>query len=186
MNTPLQFPDRLVSYDAFLEDLANRVVFKMQQAQRDPKYLSQRQAYAVFGRGNVDRWRREGKVKPCKRPGKVEYCTADLRILQSKQQDYFKNLINMRKQQTISKETFAKHVHEAVSDWYENCKNPNEVLGVLADAPDHCAIGRIDRGSQKDERVKVEEIEFTDLILPTGEVNEEAIANLYDRFFPGK
>ena len=56
----------------------------------DPEMVSQRQAYAMFGRGNVDRWRKQGKINPCKRPGKVEYRTVELRVLQQKQQDYFK------------------------------------------------------------------------------------------------
>lgn len=42
----------------------------------------------MFGRGNVERWRKQGKVLAYKRPGKVEYRTADLRLLQRIQQDY--------------------------------------------------------------------------------------------------
>ena len=42
----------------------------------------------MFGRGNVERWRKQGKVTAYKRPGKVEYQTADLRLLQRIQQDY--------------------------------------------------------------------------------------------------
>lgn len=86
----IQFPDRCVSYDTFMDDLSARIVRNMQRAEADPKTVSQRQAYAIFGRANIDRWRREGRVKPCKRPGKVEYCMADLRLLQQTQQDYFK------------------------------------------------------------------------------------------------
>jgi hypothetical protein len=41
-----------------------------------------------FGRVNVERWRREGKITPYKRPGKLEYRTADLRLLQRQSQDY--------------------------------------------------------------------------------------------------
>ncbi len=85
----LEFPDKVVSYDAFMDDLSSRIVRKMQRAETDPETVSQRQAYAIFGRANVDRWRREGRVKPCKRPGKVEYFMADLRLLQHTQQDYF-------------------------------------------------------------------------------------------------
>lgn len=90
MSTFIQFPDRCVSYDTFMDDLSARIVRNMQRAEADPKTVSQRQAYAIFGRANIDRWRREGRVKPCKRPGKVEYCMADLRLLQQTQQDYFK------------------------------------------------------------------------------------------------
>ena len=45
----------------------------------------------LFGRRNVDRWRRQGKVVCYKRPGKVEYKTADLRMLQKTTQDYFES-----------------------------------------------------------------------------------------------
>ena len=42
-----------------------------------------------LGRRNVERWKRQGKVVSYKRPGKVEYRTADLRLLQRTTQDYF-------------------------------------------------------------------------------------------------
>lgn len=90
MDVYIQFPDKVVSYDTFMDDLSSRIVRKLQRAEADPKTVSQRQAYALFGRANIDRWRREGRVKPCKRPGKVEYCMVDLRLLQHIQQDYFK------------------------------------------------------------------------------------------------
>ena len=88
--TLIQFPDRCVSYDTFMDDLSARIVHNILRAESDPETVSQRQAYAIFGRANVDRWRREGRVQPCKRPGKVEYRMADLRLLQQTQQDYFK------------------------------------------------------------------------------------------------
>lgn len=86
----LEFPDKVVSYETFMDDLSSRIVRKMQRAERDPKTISQRKAYSIFGRANVDRWRKEGRIAPCKRPGKVEYQMADLRLLQQTQQDYFK------------------------------------------------------------------------------------------------
>ena len=88
----IEFKDHVVSYETFMDDLSSRIVRKMQRAEVDPKTVSQRKAYSIFGRANVDRWRREGRIKPCKRPGRVEYCMADLRLLQQTQQDYFKNL----------------------------------------------------------------------------------------------
>ena len=86
----LEFPDKVVSYDTFMDDLSSRIVRKIQRAEKDQETVSQRKAYAIFGRANVDRWRREGRIAPCKRPGKVEYCMADLRLLRQTQQDYFK------------------------------------------------------------------------------------------------
>ena len=87
----LQFLDHLIPYDAFLNDVAARVVKMLKTDKDDPEYVSQRKAYEMFGRRNVERWRKEGKVEPCKRPGRLEYRTADLRLLQRVKQDYFKS-----------------------------------------------------------------------------------------------
>lgn len=87
----LQFLDHLIPYDTFLNDIAARVVKMLKSDKDDPEFISQRKAYEMFGRRNVERWRRQGKVEPCKRPGKLEYRTADLRLLQRVKQDYFKD-----------------------------------------------------------------------------------------------
>ncbi len=87
----LQFLDRLIPYDTFLNDVATRVVKMLKTDSNDPEYVSQRKAYEMFGRRNVERWRKQGKVQPYKRPGKLEYRTADLRFLQRTVQDYFKD-----------------------------------------------------------------------------------------------
>lgn len=84
----LQFSDKSVPYGVFVNDVAARVVRLLKNDNADPDYISQRKAFALFGRANVERWRRQGRVQPCKRPGKVEYRTADLRLLQRSQQDY--------------------------------------------------------------------------------------------------
>ena len=86
----LEFSDKSVTYETFIRDVAASVVRMLSEVRNDPETVSQRQAYAMFGRGNVDRWRRQGKIEPCKRPGKVEYRTAELRALQNVKQDYFK------------------------------------------------------------------------------------------------
>lgn len=87
----LKFLDHLIPYDTFLNDVAARVVKMLKTDSADPEYVSQRKAYDMFGRANVERWRKQGKVEPCKRPGKLEYRTADLRFLQRATQDYFKD-----------------------------------------------------------------------------------------------
>ena len=87
----LQFLDHLIPYDTFLNDVAARVVKMLKTDKDDPEYVSQRKAYEMFGRRNVERWRKQGKVEPCKRPGKLEYRTADLRLLQRVTQDYFQS-----------------------------------------------------------------------------------------------
>lgn len=84
----LQFSDRMVSYTTFVNDVAARLASMIAESRADPEVISQREAYRIFGRGNVDRWRRQGKISPCKRPGKVEYVTSELRLLQRTQQDY--------------------------------------------------------------------------------------------------
>ena len=87
--TFIQFADKSVPYRVFVQDVAAEVVHMLKKDEADPEYISQRRAFEKFGRRNVERWRRQGKVIPCKRPGKVEYRTADLRLLQRAQQDYF-------------------------------------------------------------------------------------------------
>lgn len=85
----LQFIDRLIPYDRFINDIAATVVKMIRIDNQDPEFVSQRKAYSMFGRANVERWRKQGKVSPCKRPGKLEYRTAELRHLQRVEQDYF-------------------------------------------------------------------------------------------------
>lgn len=58
----LQFLDRLIPYDTFLNDVAARVVSMLKTDMNDPEYVSQRKAYDMFGRANVERWRKQGKV----------------------------------------------------------------------------------------------------------------------------
>ena len=84
----LEFPDKCVSYSTFLDDVAARIVRLLKDDSKDPEYVSQRKAFKIFGRRNVERWRREGRVDPIKRPGKVDYLMADLRLLQRTQHDY--------------------------------------------------------------------------------------------------
>lgn len=85
----LDFTDKSVSYATFVRDVASEVVRQLKEQRDEPEMISQNKAYAMFGRGNVDRWRRQGKLHPCKRPGKIEYFVAELRKAQRIQQDYF-------------------------------------------------------------------------------------------------
>ena len=86
----IQFPDRMVSYESFMSDLAGRIAERLQEIRQQPETMSQRTAYREFGRANVERWLRQGKLHPCKRVGKMEYKTSELRLAQSVKQDYFK------------------------------------------------------------------------------------------------
>ena len=83
----LQFPDRKVTYAAFVDDVATKVVELMNA--KIPERISQRQAYKLYGRGNVERWLRHGKLHTFKRPGKIEYITSELVKEKSREQDYF-------------------------------------------------------------------------------------------------
>ena len=85
----IQFSDRMVSYETFVNDIAASIVKQLKDSREDPDMLSQRKAYSLFGRSNVDRWRKKGLITPYKRPGRVEYSTKELRRCQSRQQDYF-------------------------------------------------------------------------------------------------
>lgn len=85
----LQFLDHLIPYETFLNDVAAKIVGLLQADKDDPEFVSQRKAFEMFGRRNVERWRRLGKIEPCKRPGRVEYRTSELRVLQRVKQDYF-------------------------------------------------------------------------------------------------
>lgn len=60
----IDFPDKSVTYDTFVRDVASSVVRMLADTHNDPEMVSQRKAYAMFGRGNVDRWRKQGKITP--------------------------------------------------------------------------------------------------------------------------
>lgn len=85
----LQFPDHMVSYETFVHDISASVVKMLKSDNDDPEFVSQSRAYKMFGRRNVQRWKAQGKIVPCKRPGRVEYNTAELRLLQRVTQDYY-------------------------------------------------------------------------------------------------
>lgn len=89
MNT-LQFSDHLVSYEMFIKDLASQIVRFLKEDSHDPEFISQRKAFELFGRRNIERWKKLGLVEGFRRPGRLEYRTANLRFLQRCPQDYLK------------------------------------------------------------------------------------------------
>ena len=99
-----QFIDRIIPYETFLEDLSARIVKMLKTDHDDPEFISQRKAYELFGRRNVERWKRQGKVVSYKRPGKVEYRTADLRLLQRTTQDYFDESQSKQTERPVKKD----------------------------------------------------------------------------------
>lgn len=88
MSLHINFTDKTVSYHTFLRDLSANIVKMLHEDKNDPELISTRQAYKMFGRKNVERWRKAGKIQPYVRPGKTEYETAQLRLLQRTEQDY--------------------------------------------------------------------------------------------------
>lgn len=84
----IAFADMNVSYDKFVNDIASRMVAIMKEEAEKPEFVSQREASRLFGRTNVERWRRTGIIQPVKRPGKMEYRYSDLAKLYQAQQDY--------------------------------------------------------------------------------------------------
>lgn len=88
MNLHICFTDKTVSYRTFLRDLSANIVKMLHEDKDDPELMSTRQAHKMFGRKNVERWRKAGKIRPYVRPGKTEYEAAQLRLLQRTEQDY--------------------------------------------------------------------------------------------------
>ena len=86
----LEFSDHAIPYDTFLKDVASSVVKMLKEENDDPEFVSHRKACSMFGRRNVERWRKQGLIEPSKRPGRLEYRPSDLRYLQRQKQDYFK------------------------------------------------------------------------------------------------
>lgn len=82
------FADKSVPYDVFIRDLASTMLKMMSKVKDDPEYVCQNKAFKMFGRANVERWRKAGKVTAYIRPGKTEYRTAELRAQQVMVQDY--------------------------------------------------------------------------------------------------
>lgn len=78
----IMFKDKLMPYESFVKDVAARLVRYIKSDDADPEYISQRKAFEMFGRCNIERWKRQKKVSYHKCPGKILYRMADLRLLQ--------------------------------------------------------------------------------------------------------
>lgn len=79
----------IADMNSFVKAVAAKLATFLKEDAADPEYLSQREAFKRFGEGNVRRWRQQGKIEPCKRPGKIEYKTSTLKELSRTVQDYF-------------------------------------------------------------------------------------------------
>lgn len=88
-NTELLFSDKTVTYEQFVNDLATSIALKIHQVEKGQLEISQAKAFKMFGRADVERWIKNGKLKPCRvSPGKKRYRLIDLQKLASIQQNY--------------------------------------------------------------------------------------------------
>lgn len=88
-NTELQFLDRTVTFDQFVDSLATKVALRIHQVEKGQLEISQAQAFRMFGRADVERWIKSGKLQPVRiSPGKKRYRLVDLQKLASIQQNY--------------------------------------------------------------------------------------------------
>lgn len=61
----------------------------MHQVEKGQLEISQAQAYKMFGRADVERWVKNGKIEPVRiSPGKKRYRLIDLQKLADVQQNY--------------------------------------------------------------------------------------------------
>ena len=88
-NTVLQFVDQSVTFEQFVDLLATKVAIRIHQVEKGQMEISQAQAYKLFGRADVERWVRNGKLHPVRiSPGKKRFSLIDLQKLASVQQNY--------------------------------------------------------------------------------------------------
>ena len=70
-NTTLQFSDKTVTFEQFVDMLATKVALRIHQVEKGQLEISQAQAYKLFGRADVERWVRSGNLEPVRiSPGK--------------------------------------------------------------------------------------------------------------------
>lgn len=88
-NSVLQFADQSVTFEKFVDLLATKVVLRMHQVEKGQMEISQAEAYRLFGRADVERWKKSGKLQPSRiSPGKKRYKLVDLQELASVQQNF--------------------------------------------------------------------------------------------------
>ena len=85
----LQFIDKTVTFEQFVDALATKVALQIHQVEKGQLEISQAQAFKLFGRADVERWVKNGKLVPSRiSPGKKRYKLVDLQKLASIQQNY--------------------------------------------------------------------------------------------------
>lgn len=88
-NKELLFADKSVKYGDFIRDLASELAMKLHQIEKGDLEISQAQAFKMFGRADVERWIKNGKITPSRiSPGKKRYKLIELQKLANVQQNY--------------------------------------------------------------------------------------------------
>lgn len=88
-NKELLFADKSVTYTDFIRDLASELAMKLHQIEKGQLEISQAQAFRMFGRADVERWIKNGKITPCRiSPGKKRFKLIELQKLANVQQNY--------------------------------------------------------------------------------------------------
>ena len=88
-NTVLEFINKSVTFEQFVDVLATNVALRIHQIEKGQLEISQAQAYKLFGRADVERWVKSGKIEPVRiSPGKKRFKLVDLQMLANVQQNY--------------------------------------------------------------------------------------------------
>ena len=88
-NTVLEFINKSVTFEQFVDVLATKVALRIHQIEKGQLEISQAQAYKLFGRADVERWVKSGKIEPVRiSPGKKRFKLGDLQMLANVQQNY--------------------------------------------------------------------------------------------------
>ncbi|UKI45886.1 MAG: hypothetical protein L6V92_10535 [Phocaeicola vulgatus] len=88
-NAEWQFVDQTVTYEQFVNELATRIALKIHQVEKGQLEISQAKAFKMYGRADVERWVKSGKLQPSRiSPGKKRYRLIDLQKLADIQQNY--------------------------------------------------------------------------------------------------
>ena len=88
-NPEIKFADISVPFDEFVDTVATKVALRIYQIEKGELEISQSKAFKMFGRADVERWIKSGKLKPCRiSPGKKRYKLTELQKLASIQQNY--------------------------------------------------------------------------------------------------
>lgn len=88
-NMVLEFINKSVTFEQFVDVLATKVALRIHQIEKGQLEISQAQAYKLFGRADVERWVKSGKIEPVRiSPGKKRFKLVDLQMLANVQQNY--------------------------------------------------------------------------------------------------